>query len=239
MLFLGLLFGVCILIGIILIIYSNKTTKSQVSNINSEKVVNIKNLFQANKIYHGAIEHLGQYLLLARIEGMNFSVMSEIEQNARESALIDIFSRLDFPIRFITNTCVVDTSNEARKIAEIADTENQNLQTYRILYTGALEQMRLERSVLTQQNFIIIPGENPEEAHHRFNILSSSLRERTSIIITLLETTEDIYDALQDILTPEKIIKPSDVVQSGVLEPVHFSVREVATFAEKLIQKEA
>lgn len=239
MLFLGLLFGVCILIGIFLIIYSNKTTESQTSNINSsEKIINIKNLFQANKIYNGAIEHLGQYLLLARIEGMNFSVMSEIEQNARESALIDVFSRLDYPIRFITNTCIVDTSAEARKIAEIADaTENQNLQTYRILYAGALEQMRLERSVLTQQTFVIVPGETSEEAYHRFNILSSSLRERTSMIITLLTTTEDIYDALQDILTPEKIIKPSDIVQSGVLEPVHFSAKEVESFAQKLIQK--
>lgn len=239
MLFLGLLFGVCILIGIFLIIYSNKTTETQASNINSsEKTINIKNLFQANRIHNGTIEHLGQYLLLARIEGMNFSVMSEIEQNARESALIDIFSRLDYPIRFITNTCIVDTSTEARKIAGMADSaENQNLQTYRILYAGALEQMRLERSVLTQQTFIIVPGETPEEAHHRFNILSSSLRERTSIIITLLSTTEDIYDALQDILTPEKIIKPSDVVQSGVLEPVHFSTKEVASFVEKNSQK--
>lgn len=237
MLFLRLLFGVAIIIGVFLIIYSNKTTKSQTSSINSsEKTVNIKNLFQTEKIYKGAIEYLGQHLLLARIEGMNFSVMSEIEQNARESALIDIFSRLDYPIRFITNTCVVDTSSEARKIAEMADmAENQNLRTYRILYSGALEQMRLERSVLTQQTFIIVPGENPEEAYHRFNILSSSLRERTSIIITLLETTEDIYDALQDILTPEKIVKPSDVVHSGILEPVHFSAKEVASFAEKLI----
>ncbi len=241
MLFLGLLFGVCILIGVFLIMYSNKTSETQASSINSsEKTINIKNLFQADNIYNGTIKHLGQYLLLARIEGMNFSVMSDIEQNAREAALIDIFSRLDYPIRFITNTCIVDTSIEARKIAEMADSsENQNLQTYRILYAGALEQMRLERSVLTQQTFIIVPGETPEEAHHRFTILSSSLRERTSIIITLLEMTEDIYDALQDILTPEKIVKPSDVVQSGVLEPVHFSAKEVENFAQKLIQKES
>ena len=139
MLFLGLLFSVAILIGIFLIIYSNKTTETQASNINSsEKTINIKNLFQADNIYNGTIKHLGQYLLLARIEGMNFSVMSEIEQNARESALIDIFSRLDYTIMFITNTFIVDTSTEARKIAGMADSaENQNLQTYRILYAGA------------------------------------------------------------------------------------------------------
>lgn len=240
MLFLILLFGTCFLIGILLILYSNKVDKTQASTINgSEKVVNIKNLFQADKIHNGVIEHFGQHLLLARIEGMNFSVMSDAEQNAREAALVDIFSRIDYPIRFITNTCVVDTSVEAREIANMADTtENPNLQTYRILYAGALEQMRVERSVLTQQTFIIIPGKTFDEARHRFNILASSLRERTSIIISLLETTEEVYDALQDILTPEKIVKPSDVVQDGVLEPIHFTAKEVEDIAQKITQKE-
>lgn len=235
MLFLGLLFGTCILLGIVLILYSNKKTDAQKSKINnSEKTVNIKNVFQA-EIYNGTIEHLGQYLLLARIEGMNFSIMSEIEQNARESALIEIFSRLDYPVKFITNTCIVDTSTEARRIAEMTDdSTNENLKTYRIFYAGALEQMRQERSVLTQQTFIVIPGNNPEEAHHRFNILCSSLRERTSIIITLLTGTEDIYDALQDILTPDKIIKPSDVVQAGVLELIHFHEKEVRDIVQKI-----
>lgn len=234
MLFLVLLFGTCILLGIILILYSNK--KTQTSAINTtERAVNIKNVFQTDRIYNGAIEHLGQYLLLARIEGMNFSIMSEIEQNARESALIEIFSRLDYPVRFITNTCIVDTSTEAGRIAEMTDdSTNENLKTYRIFYAGALEQMRQERSVLTQQTFIIIPGNNPEEARHRFDILCSSLRERTSIIATLLTRTEDIYDALQDILTPDKIIKPSDIVQAGVLEPIHFHEKEVRDLVEKI-----
>lgn len=236
MLFLGLLFGICILLGIILILYSNKKTDTQNLKINNpEKTVNIKNIFQADRIYNGTVEHLGQYLLLARIEGMNFSIMSEIEQNARESALIEIFSRLDYPVRFITNTCIVDTSTEARRITEMTDAStNENLKTYRIFYAGALEQMRQERSVLTQQTFIVIPGNNPEEAHHRFNILCSSLRERTSIIVTLLTRTEDIYDALQDILTPDKIIKPSDVVQAGVLEPIHFHEKEVRDLVQKI-----
>jgi len=236
MLFLGLLFGTCILLGIVLILYSNKKTDAQNSKINNpEKTVNIKTVFQADKIYNGTIEYLGQYLLLARIEGMNFSIMSEIEQNARESALIEIFSRLDYPVRFITNTCIVDTSMEAGRIAEMTDNStNENLKTYRIFYAGALEQMRQERSVLTQQTFIVIPGNNPEETHHRFNILCSSLRERTSIIVTLLTRTEDIYDALQDILTPDKIIKPSDVVQAGVLEPIHFHEKEVRDIVQKI-----
>ncbi len=235
MLFLGLLFGVALLLGIGLLIYSNKKTKAQVSNLNvNERTINIKNVFPTD-IYNGAIEHQGQFLLVSRIEGVNFSVMSEMEQNARESALIDIFSRLDYPIRFITNTCVVDTTIEAKKIVSLADdSDNENLKTYRILYAGALEQMRQDRKVLTQQTFVVIPGQSLDEAYHRFNILSSSLSERTSIIVTLLKSTEEIFDALQDVLTPEKIIKPSEVAADGVLEPIHFSAKEVKSLVQKV-----
>lgn len=236
MTFLIILFIVAILLGGGMLYYTNQTSETKQSEINSsEKTINIKNVFPAEKIYNGVIEHMGQHLLIALIEGMNFSVMSDIEQNARENALIEILSRLDYPIRFITNTCVVDTSTEARRIASIADdSKNDFLKEYRIFYAGALEQMRQERSVLTQQTFIVVPGNTEREARDRFELLCASLRERTSIIVTPLTTTEQIYDALQDILTPDKIIRPSDIVQDGVLEPIHFSAKEVQNLVQKI-----
>lgn len=238
MTFFLILFVVVALIGGGLLLYANKksTVETKESDLNkSERIISIKNALPVEKIYNGIIEHYGQYLLVALIEGMNFSVMSDIEQNARENSLVEILSRMDYPVRFITNTCVVDTSQEARKIASIADDSgNEFLKEYRIFYAGALEQMRLERSVLTQQTYIIVPGSTEKEVHERFNLLCSSLRERTSMIITPLETTEQVYDALQDILTPDKIIKPSDVVQDGVLEVIHFSTKEVQQIAQKI-----
>jgi hypothetical protein len=33
---------------------------------------------------------------------------------------------------------------------------------------------------------------------------------------------------------PEKIVKSSDIVAAGVLEPVHFSVKEVSDIVEKI-----
>lgn len=238
MTFFLILFVVVALIGGGLLLYANKksTVETKESDLNkSERIISIKNALPVEKIYNGIIEHYGQYLLVALIEGMNFSVMSDIEQNARENSLVEILSRMDYPVRFITNTCVVDTSQEARKIASIADDSgNEFMKEYRIFYAGALEQMRLERSVLTQQTYIIVPGSTEKEVHERFNLLCSSLRERTSMIITPLETTEQVYDALQDILTPDKIIKPSDVVQDGVLEVIHFSTKEVQQIAQKI-----
>jgi hypothetical protein len=66
------------------------------------------------------------------------------------------------------------------------------------------------------------------------DLLSSSLREQTSVIITPIETSDDVYDAIQNVLMPEKIVKSSDIVAAGVLEPVHFSVKEVSDIVEKI-----
>lgn len=236
MFFLWILFTIVIISGVILLYIIKRQEKEEAVVATNERTTNIKNLHPVN-ISGGIIWTGEHYLIVARIEGVNFSVMSDIEQNARESALIEIFSRLEYPIRFITNTAIVDTSVEARRIAAMADTPNENLKNYRILYAGALEQMRVDRAVLTQQTFLVVPGQNVEEAEQRFRILRASLSERTSIIVTPLQTTEEIYDSLQDILTPDKIIKPSQVVTDGVLEPFHFSYKEVHTLAEKINQE--
>lgn len=220
-----------ILLGVSLLAYSN-SKKDTIQVTTPEKSTYIKNIFPVDHIEKGIIYDTKGCYLVAELEGINISAMPEVEQNGREAALIDIFLRLDYPIRFITNTTVVDTSAEANHIAGMADTPNENLKAYRILYAGALQQMRVERSVLTQQTIIVVPGSTAEEANQRLKILASALNEQTSIKIIPLTTTEAVFDMLQDIITPEKIIKPSQVAAAGVLEPIHFSAKEAVSFAQ-------
>lgn len=239
MLFIGILFAVGLLIGVGLLVYANKYQPKIVEdNYNSfkpeEKVSHMDEVFNIEKIHEGIIYQGNQYLLLTKIEGINLSAMSEGEQNARESALISVLAGLDYPIRFITNTAVIDTSKEAQLVAGIASaTPEGNLRTYRTLYAGALEQMRVERSVLTQQTFLVVSGSTIEEARRRVELLNSSLANQTSMVVTPLKTTDAVYDAIQSILMPEKIIKPSDIASEGVLEPVHFHTKEVVSFVQE------
>jgi hypothetical protein len=240
MIFMTLLFAVAIAMGVGLLVYGNKyQLKEKSTQFNSfnprESIAHLKDVFGIDKIYEGVIYKHDQCLLLAKIEGINLTVMSEIEQNARESALIEALARLDYPIRFISNTVVVDTSQESARIADLANkSPDGSLKIYRTLYAGALEQMRVERSVLTQQVYLVVPGSTPEEVRTRLDLLSSSLREQTSVIITPIETSDDVYDAIQNVLMPEKIVKSSDIVAAGVLEPVHFSVKEASDIVEKI-----
>lgn len=227
MLFLQILFVVSIISGLILLAYSKKPkNQKEASEYMSESIAHIKELFPVDKIYGGVIYSGDQCLLLAKIEGVNFSVMSESEQNSRESAMVDIFAKIDYPIKFITNTIVVDTITEAKRIADIAkNSPESNLKTYRTMYAGALELMRSERNVLAQQSYLVIPGDTEEEAKGRLSIIASSL-SNTSVIITPIKTTDEVFNSIQDILLPEKIIRPADVAQEGVTLGLHFNRKE-------------
>lgn len=246
MLFVVLLFVVGIVMGVGLLVYGNKhpikNNESEYSNSfnKQEKVTHLKDVYEIDNIYDGIIYKHNQCLVMATVEGINFTVLSEVEQNSRESAIIETLMRLEYPIRFITNTVVVDTSEQANHIAHLAnETPDGDLQIYRTLYAGALEQMRIERSVLTQQTYIVIPGNTSEEVKTRLSLLTSAFAENASIIITPLQTSDDVYDAIQNIVMPEKIVKASEIVASGVLEPVHFHEKEVVNFVQKENQKQA
>ncbi len=237
MLPLAILFGVAICLGAGLLIYANKMPKRAAPKLSysfNESVSHIKDIYRIDDINRGAIRKDDAYLLMARIEGINFTVMSETEQNMREEALVSIFTRLDYPIRFISGTVVADTSEEASSIAQIASaTPESNLKTYRTLYAGALEMMRLQRKILTQQTFTVIPGKTREEAEERLSLFASSLQSATPAIVTSVSTTDEAYSVLQDILMPDKILKPAEIAASGVITPVHFTEKEVESYAAK------
>lgn len=229
------LFGTAILIGAGLLFYAQRstTTKKPKSFIN-EKISSLNQIYNIKDIHQGVISFKDEYLMLAKIEGVNFSVMSDLEQNTRETALIDIFTGLSHPVRFVSSVIVADTSNEALKVAQIAEsTPEGNLKTYRTLYAGMLEMMRQERKILSQHVYVMVPGKTQEEVYERLLLLGTALRERASLVVTPITTTDEIYKILQDILTPDKIITPAEIAVTGVTSPIHFSIKEGEAFVAK------
>ncbi|HHW44743.1 MAG TPA: hypothetical protein GXX25_13265 [Desulfotomaculum sp.] len=194
-------------------------------------------LISADDIYQGIYEKDGVYYALARLSGTNFSVMPGPDQDARESTLIEILGQVDYPVQFITTTVVSDTTEAARKIAERAAgiTDNPRLQSYCFLYAGALQQMKLERKVLAQQSWMVlsshgIEGKNTdpvEKLRERMTLLAANLRDKARIFITPVVRSEEVMDALQQIVLPEAIVKPSERALAGVTEPIHFMEGEM------------
>jgi len=237
MLFLWLLLGSAIVLAVALLVYDKKfrSKTEKTSYPETEKVVSIEKLYHIDDIRNGVIYKEEQALILAKLEGLNFTVMSVAEQDAREDALISIFTRVDYPIRFITNTVIADTSKEARRIAQLAANSPETaIRNYRTLYAGQLELMRTERWVTTQQTFIVIPGKDEEEARNRLHLIASSLQQQTAILVTPLTTTEQVYDAIQDMLLPNQILRPSEIALEHVHVPIHFAEKEIAKYGANI-----
>lgn len=236
MVFLIILFSVVIIGGIALLYLEKMRSRKEKptgTNHFKESISDINDLYQIDNIYDGVIYKDDQCYMLARVGGLNFTIMSNDEQNARESALVGIFARLDYPIRFVTNTVIADTSEEARRIADIAtQTPDGTLLKYRLEYAGTLELMRTERMVTTQSTFIVIPGQDKEELTNRFNIIAASLRQQGNVLVTQLQYTEEIYDTLQEILMPYKISRPSTIAMHGVGSSIYTTEKEVLAYVQ-------
>ncbi len=235
MVFLIVLFTVVILGCAALLFWEkNRSKKENLQNDNkfNESTTDIEEFYQIDNIREGIIYRDDQCYIMARIGGLNFTVMSLNEQHSREDALIGIFARLDYPIRFITNTVIVDTSEEARRIAGIANqTPESTLKIYRYQYAGALELMRAERAVTTQSTFLIIPGKDKEELRDRYRILAAALKDQGRMTVELVATTEEVTDIIQEILMPDSIFRPSEKFQFNVDSNIHLSEKEALEYA--------
>ncbi|KJS73330.1 MAG: hypothetical protein JL56_11520 [Desulfotomaculum sp. BICA1-6] len=176
----------------------------------------------------------GKYLGLARIEGTNFSVLSDGEQDAREEALIGIQNQINYPVQYITGTVVTDTDAIAREVRAInAGVENERQAAYNNLYAAELDEMKRTRQAMTQVSWLVVSddgsaGDDPvKRIRERLALLRESFRSRVGIILTPLEITGDVVDAIQQIMLPEKLSRPSDMLALGGITPVKFNIREI------------
>lgn len=199
----------------------------------------IGELINFEEVEPGIIYADGQYLALARIEGTNFSILSDGEQDAREDALITIQNQIKYPIQYITSTVITDTDITAEQIRQQASkTKNTELNNYCLLYAVEMEDMKRRRQAMAQVSWIVIsdngarglPGKPSDRIKEKMLLLKEAFRSRVGIILTPLATTEEVIDALQQIILPEKLTKASETALLG-LHPIKFNIKEIEKIA--------
>lgn len=204
------------------------------------EVRHVDEVIDYDDVKDGIIYRKGRCYGLARVEGVNFSVMSQEEQNAREAAVIEIFNGIDYPFQFITTTVVADTTSAAQEIAAMASMLKEcSLKRYMTCYAGVLQQMKQERRVLSQQTYMVISsdgGDGPPKKviRERMRILQSALMERVGIYLTPLLTTEEVLSAIQQVVLPDQLVTVQERIAGGVCAPIHFSHRDFTGGAEEV-----
>lgn len=216
--------------------FVGRASKKEMANLQDlERMVSVDDLYDIKDIHGGVVYTSTECIVLAKIEGMNASVLSAYQQDGREAAIIETLAQTPYPYKTVSNTVVADTTAVSKAVYETAINlpEDSSLYHYCELYMIALEEMRLSRSILTQQTFLFIPGSSPDECHERIRILSMGLTDKGGITITPLTTTEEVYDALKDIIMPDRIVNPSQFAEGGVVSPIHFGKKELKAYVQK------
>ena len=190
----------------------------------------IGDLINLDVVEPGVIYANGKYLAYARVEGTNFSILSDGEKDIREDILVSLQNQIKFPQQLVTSTVVIDTEHAAKEVREqAAVTDNANLATYSLAYAAELEQMKRDRQAMAQVSWMVISDDGLDEdpgksLRDKISILQE-LFSRSGLILTPLTTTEDIIDAMQQIMLPEHLSPASKTAASG-LNPVKFSMKE-------------
>ena len=192
----------------------------------------LSDLINLDVVAPGVIYANGKYLAYARVEGTNFSILSDGEKDLREDILISLQNQIKFPQQLVTSTVVIDTEHAAREVRRQASgTENANLAAYSLAYAAELEQMKRERQAMAQVSWLVISDdgatEEPDKSLRDKMSLLQDLFSRSGLILTPLTTTAEIIDAMQQIMLPERLSPASSVAAAG-LSPLKFSAREVA-----------
>lgn len=182
----------------------------------------------------------GKYLGLARIEGTNFSILSDGERELREDMLIAIQNQIKYPVQYITSTIVTDTDREVEKVRICAEkTKNHRVANYCQMYISELINMKNERRAMAKVSWMVISGDDAQGApgnpaqriRERMAILQEAFRSRAGIILTPMLTTEEVVDAFQQIMLPEKLVKPSETAKA-CMHPIKFNIKQLFTSNE-------
>lgn len=197
----------------------------------------ITDLIKIEMLDSGIFYANGRWVGLARMSGTNFDVLSGVEQDIREDVLIGIQSQINYPIQFITSTVIADTDLAAAEIMSKAGYFNdKNLAAYAVMYAQELENMKIQRRAMSQVTWLAITDDGRSghpigKIREKMLLLQGLFRKRAKIILTPLISLEESVDVLKDIMTPERLLKPSEELQAGALEPVKFNIREVRDIA--------
>ncbi len=195
----------------------------------------IDELLQIEFLDDGIYKVGNTYCGIGKIEGTNFSVMSEADQNTREAVFIDLLTGIDYPIQFVTTSVVADTGKVAKDIALMASQMPEStIKVYASLYAKALDDMHRERQILSQSSWLVLTDNGLEgdpvfKLKEKMGLLTMALRQRAGVVFTPLLSIEDVVDVFGQINNSESLTRPSEFLLNQ--QPIHISESEVVNYS--------
>lgn len=183
---------------------------------------NLKNLWDIDDIKNEVIVSGTKNTIIMRIGSIDYHLLSEKEQSALESNLIEIAKTIKYPLQFFSTTEFVDTTDVIGDIKEnIADKDNRKLIEYGNEIIKYLSKMMENRNLFVRKNYVLLSVYGNYEKS-RLELLNSYESLRFNLLNTKigLEILNDyeIVELLHRELKKNTTTKIQDVLKEGGLE---------------------
>ena len=147
----------------------------------------------------GNMLNLGnRYSLVIRLGNIDYNMLSNSEQDAIESILIQTALAIDYPVQFFSTTEYIDTSKVIATIKE-NKTNNINIQEHQNSLIGYLQRLMENKSVSVITNYAVISYdglyENAIEELNRKALAFTNNLLRAKIVCEILKE-DDLYNLL-------------------------------------------
>lgn len=211
-----------ILVIVITAIYLSKK-KSIKSNVQKRKgKKNLKTLWDIDDIKNEVIVSGTKNTIIMRIGSIDYHLLSEKEQSALETNLIEIAKTIKYPLQFFSTTEFVDTTDVINDIKEnISEKDNPKIIEYGNQIIKYLSKMMENRNLYVRKNYVLLSAYGDYEKS-RYELLSTyeSLRFNLLNAKIGLEILNDyeIVELLHRELNKNTTTKIEDVLKKGGLE---------------------
>lgn len=176
----------------------------------------LTNLLEFN-IKDNMICLVNRYSYVVKLGNIDYNMLSNQEQDAIESILIQTALAIDYPVQFFSTTEFIDTSKITALIKQ-NKTENPKVQEYKEYLVDYLENLMENRSVSVVKNYAIISYDGlyenaVRELERKSNSFKGNLLRAKIVCETLSE--DELYNLIYRELNKNSAINISPLKEGG------------------------
>lgn len=192
---------------------SNEYTKEKHKSKSKKELCDILNI----KIKDNIICLGNRYSIIVRLGNIDYNILSNKEQEAVESALIQASFAIDFPVQFFSTTEYIDTSKTIALLKQ-NNVKNIKIQEYKNYLTEYLQNLMDNKVISIIKNYAIISYDGmyetaTEELTMNASLFKANLLSANIICETLSE--DELYNLIYRELNKNSVVNIS-LLKEGV-----------------------
>lgn len=216
-----LILSILLVIATAIYLKHKKNTKNRRISQDKKKTSKVKSKKQLSDIFKiqikdNIISLNGRYSVVLKLGNIDYTMLSDHEQDLVENVLVQVALAIDYPVQFFSTTEFIDTSKIVSLIKQNT-ASNAKIQEYKDYLIDYLQNLMENRTISIIKNYAIISSDNAiyENAMQELNRFSSIMKKNllgTKIVCEVLNESE-LYDLVYRELNKNSAITISPLMK--------------------------